>query len=127
MTLRSVDRGPQQVGAGPLFSAPGVTAIEPQSPSQKAHVKAMIRATSRRATILRQLAICPMAIFELAVLLDVMDHQIAGRFSEMEREGLIFRPGMRRLNPRTDCHADTYDLTDAGHVVLRELEAANAR
>lgn len=52
----------------------------------------------------------PMAIFEIAALLHVFEHQISGRFSELERDGHIEKAGMRRRKGETGCWAEVYQL-----------------
>jgi hypothetical protein len=58
-------------------------------------------------------------IFELAAHLGVGDNQISGRFSELEREGLIRKTGERRRKPETTCDAEVYALAapSTPHVV----------
>lgn len=51
-------------------------------------------------------------IFEAAEAMDLGDNQISGRFSELERDGLIRKSGQRRLKPGTDCQAEVYILAD---------------
>ena len=54
----------------------------------------------------------PLTIFEVAAELGVFDHQISGRFSELERQGMIRKTGQRRRKPDTRCDAEVYDLGD---------------
>jgi hypothetical protein len=54
----------------------------------------------------------PLAIWEIADILSVFDHQISGRFSELERQGLIRKSGERRTKPDTKCAAEVYCLAE---------------
>lgn len=81
--------------------------------SRLAGDKAAVMSSARRAAIcdlLRRFG--PMAIFELAKKMGVHDHQISGRFGEMERDGLIKKTGERRIKPNTACQAEVYAVRD---------------
>lgn len=52
----------------------------------------------------------PMAIFEIAAMLNVFEHQISGRFSELERDGHIEKAGQRRQKGETLCWAEVYRI-----------------
>ncbi len=54
----------------------------------------------------------PLALFEIAAILDVGDHHISGRFTELERDGLIKRTGQRRVKPDTGCEAELWAIAD---------------
>ena len=54
----------------------------------------------------------PLAIFEIAALIGVFEHQISGRFSEMEVDGLIEKAGIRRQKGETGCWAECYRVKD---------------
>ena len=56
----------------------------------------------------------PLAIYEVANRLCLFDHQISGRFGEMEAAGWIEKTGERRRKPSTGCLAETYRITDSG-------------
>lgn len=53
----------------------------------------------------------PLAIFEVATLLGVYDHQISGRFIQLERDMLLAKTGDRRTSP-SGCQVEVYDLAD---------------
>ena len=53
----------------------------------------------------------PSCIFEVAAALGCFDHQISGRFGEMEKLGLIRKTGDRRKKPSTGCAAEVYEIT----------------
>jgi len=55
----------------------------------------------------------PACIFEVAQQMGCFDHQISGRFGEMERLGLIRKTGQRRVKPSTGCHAEVYEVVGA--------------
>jgi len=55
----------------------------------------------------------PSAIFQIAAVLGVLDHQIAGRFGEMEKAGLIRRSGRSVVKPATGCACELYELVTA--------------
>lgn len=63
-------------------------------------------------------------IFEAAEAMELGDNQISGRFSELERDGLIRKAGVRRLKPGTDCQAEVYVLSDLPepHDLDRQLD-----
>ena len=67
---------------------------------------------SRRERILRHLADRPMALWEVATLMEVHDHQISGRFTDLVRDGLIERTGDRRQKPETGCWAEVYRVVE---------------
>ena len=50
----------------------------------------------------------PLAIFECAAYLGLFDHQISGRFSQLEAERRIVRTGTRKVKPDTGCEAELY-------------------
>lgn len=52
----------------------------------------------------------PLAIFEVAHFMDLGDNQISGRFSELERDGLIEKAGIRRQKGETGCWAECYRI-----------------
>lgn len=52
----------------------------------------------------------PLAIFEIAAMLHVFEHQISGRFSELERDRHIEKAGIRRQKGETRCWAEVYKL-----------------
>ena len=54
----------------------------------------------------------PSTLFEVAAELNVFDHQISGRFTDLVRGGLIERTGERRPKPETGCPADIWRLTE---------------
>jgi len=67
----------------------------------------------RRAQILRFLEERgPSTIFEVAAHLNCFDHQISGRFGELEADGLIFKTGQRRTKPETQCEAEVYAIAE---------------
>ena len=78
------------------------------STSQLAGAKAASICGSRRARILQFLAEAPSTIFEIAARMELHDHQISGRFGELEREALIEKTGHRRPKPETGCLAEVY-------------------
>ena len=67
----------------------------------------------RRMQILRVLGQHgPLALFEIAALLECFDHQISGRFSELEKDGLIYKTGQRKVKSDTGCEAEIWALRD---------------
>lgn len=82
------------------------------STSAKAADAAAQSAGSRRARILKLLDEHKegLAIFEIAEAMQLFDHQISGRFGEMERDLLIEKAGIRRIKPGTNCEAEVYRL-----------------
>jgi hypothetical protein len=66
----------------------------------------------------------PLAIFEIARLLGCHDHQISGRFGEMERDGLLIKTGERRIKPNTKCDAEVYGLPDPKPTAPHQPDAA---
>ena len=66
--------------------------------------------TSRRLRILDLLTQQPMALWELADAMNVFDHQISGRLTELARDGLIEPTGDRRTRPGTNCQAEVWRL-----------------
>lgn len=76
---------------------------------------------ARRTSILRILGSRgPLAIFEIAQAMGVHDHQIAGRFCEMENYGWIEKAGERRIKPATKCAAEVYRITESGRQRIQE-------
>ncbi len=94
--------------------------IEPPPPSslfastsRGAGAVAARRVGSRRRRILSLIRERgSITIFEVAEALSLGDNQISGRFSELERDGLIRKSGVRRLKPGTECRAEVYVLAD---------------
>ena len=41
-------------------------------------------------------------------MMEVHDHQVSGRITDLVREGLIERTGDRRQKPATECWAEVY-------------------
>lgn len=81
------------------------------SPSRLAGEVAARASDQRRASILSILGEHgPQAIFEIAERLGCHDHQISGRFGELERDMLIKRTGERRIKPTTNCQCDVWAL-----------------
>jgi hypothetical protein len=64
----------------------------------------------RYQQILDALAHGPLAIFEVAAVIGCLDHQISGRFGELEREGLIIKLGRRVRKPSTRQSCELYGL-----------------
>jgi hypothetical protein len=82
--------------------------------SREALNKAAPRFASRRGRIVQLLGERgPSTIFEIAAAMELHDHQISGRFGELERDGLIRKTGRRREKPETGCEAEVYQLADA--------------
>lgn len=103
-TARHLDSQPS------LFDAPLTT-------SDAAWKHAQPRVPGRRQLILelmRQRG--TLTIWEAAAALGVHDHQISGRFSELEHKGLIEKAGERRLKPGTRCEAEAYRVRVTGGV-----------
>src|SRR5690242_7089827 len=75
---------------------------------------------TRRAQILQHLADHgPSTLFEIAAKIGCFDHQISGRFGELERDGLIAKTGQRRTKPETGCEADVWTLRQPLSAPLR--------
>jgi hypothetical protein len=67
---------------------------------------------SRRARILQLLnELGPSTLFEIAACMELHDHQISGRFTELAADGLIAKTGQRRPKPETGCDADVWTLS----------------
>ncbi len=85
------------------------------STSQLAGQVAARYAHQRYLQILEYLdAMGPSCIFEVASGLGCLDHQISGRFGELERVQLLRRTAQRRTKPATGCNAAVYELTTMG-------------
>jgi hypothetical protein len=96
-----------------------------QSTSRLAGEAAALASGSRRAQILDLLEERALAIFEIAALIGVFDHQISGRFSALEADGYIRKTGERRRKPDTDCEAEVYELVrDRAAAAIDALAAA---
>ena len=82
------------------------------STSRLAGETAALASRGRRAKILELLRHHgPLALFELAALMQVHDHQISGRITDLKRDGEIEPTGERRKKPETGCEAEVYRLT----------------
>lgn len=93
----------------PLFSALGR-----RTTSHLAGERAALSSRGRRAKIRQLLAHHgPLALFELAQLMEVHDHQISGRITDMKRDGEIEPTGHRKRKPETGCEAEVYKLSRA--------------
>lgn len=79
-----------------------------ESTRHQARVAAARGAANRYRQILAILDRGPACIFEVAACLGCFDHQISGRFGELEREGLIEKTGNRKVKPDTGCQAEAY-------------------
>jgi hypothetical protein len=98
--------------------------------SKLARETAALHSESTRAKILRCLRIRPSTLFEVATILHVPDHCIAGRFTELSRDLLIERTGERRIKPQTQCAADVWRISAAyvqPNLPFPEPEKTNAR
>jgi predicted ArsR family transcriptional regulator len=81
------------------------------STSRLAGEKAALNERSRKARILQLLKDHgPLALFEIAQMMQVHDHQISGRITELYRDDKIDTTGQRRTNPATGCAAEVYQL-----------------
>src|SRR3954470_16869403 len=79
--------------------------------SRLAGERAALASRGRRQKILQLLEQHgPLALFELAAMMEVHDHQISGRITDLKRDGLIEPTGQRRENPETRCQAEVYRL-----------------
>src|SRR3954470_20282285 len=77
--------------------------------SRLAGERAALASRGRRARILELLQQHgPLALFELAAMMEVHDHQISGRITDLKSEGQIEPTGQRRTKPETGCHAEVY-------------------
>lgn len=84
------------------------------STSRKAGERAARPAGWRRAKILELLGtLGPSTLFEVAAAMELFDHQISGRFTELSALGVIERTGERRRKPETGCEADVWRLVEA--------------
>ena len=105
-----------QQPAGPLFAPregenATLNAQSWKDTSTLAGERAALAVGSRRAAILKLIeSQGPLAIFEIAERLGLFDHQISGRFGELERDGLLVKIGERRVKPGTQCQAEVYGL-----------------
>lgn len=80
------------------------------STSRLAGEKAALAVGSRRRRIIELLQEKPRAIFEVAEALECFDHQISGRFGELERDLIIEKTGERRRKESTGCDAEVYRI-----------------
>jgi predicted ArsR family transcriptional regulator len=60
----------------------------------------------------------PLAMFQVAGEIGVMDHQISGRFTEMKRNLWIDVIRQTR-HPRSGCACDVYQITAAGREQIK--------
>lgn len=81
-----------------------------ESTRNQARKVASAMAGRRYRQVVEVLAKGPACIFEVAADLGCFDHQISGRFGEMEKLGLIRKTGQRRRKPSTGCSAEVYEL-----------------
>lgn len=79
--------------------------------SEQARRVAAVKAGERYRQVISVLANCgPSCIFEVAQEIGCFDHQISGRFGELEKLGLIRKTGERRTKPATGCTAEVYAI-----------------
>jgi|GEM_PF-3549242 len=69
---------------------------------------------ARYSAILHILMDGPAAIWQIAIKLKVLDHQISGRFGELCGRGFIRPAGRRIVKPATGCATEVYELTTEG-------------
>lgn len=91
--------------------------------------RAAAKTTGKRyRQIIMALSEGPACIFEVAQRLStpdhrVHDHQISGRFGEMEMMGMIRKTGVRRTKPGTKCQANEYQIVgDVDGTLAKEAE-----
>jgi hypothetical protein len=117
-----------QEAAGTLFAPPAhapahAPAAVAGTTSQIAGAVAARASASRRVTILQLLETHgPQTLFELATRMNVLDHQISGRITDLLFDGLIERTGDRRTKPETGCPCDVYRI---GRSVCGRLPGAD--
>lgn len=81
--------------------------------SRLAGQRAALASRGRRAKILQLLRDHgPQTLFELAQRMELHDHQISGRITDLKRDGLIEPTGERRTKPETGCQAEVYRLVN---------------
>jgi hypothetical protein len=95
-----------------------------QSTSTLAGRQAALNSGPMRARILNRLRASPAALWEVARDLEVPDHIISGRFSELARDGFIQRTDRRIIKPESGCLADVWriamDENGAGKINLAD-------
>jgi hypothetical protein len=90
----------------PLFKQPRSTLAAAQQASAKC-------SGAWRQRILERLSIAPSTIFELAEFFEVTDNRISGRISDLARDLYIETTGERRINPKTSCPAEVWQIRRA--------------
>jgi hypothetical protein len=112
-------------------SEPGLFDLLPKPEAdtrEQAAVVAGSVAKRRRAEILRLLQEHgPQTLFELARWLQVPDHAISGRITDLKRECLIEPTGERRPNPRSGVRCEVYRCRPAGALADTKHHANKAR
>lgn len=100
---------------------------EPDTRQQAAVVAGSV-AKQRRAEILRLLhEHGPQTLFELARWLQVPDHAISGRITDLKRDCLIEPTGERRPNPRSGVKCEVYRCRYSDHLADTKHHANKAR
>lgn len=59
-----------------------------------------------------------LCIFEIALMLGLLDHKISGRFSQLEKRLAIRKTGRRRQKPDNGKSAEVYEITIDGLAIL---------
>jgi predicted ArsR family transcriptional regulator len=74
--------------------------------------QAAARTSGKRRTWIKQLLADrgPMTCFELAAEMNLHDHQISGRITDLLKDGEIERTGQTKRKPETGCLCDIYRL-----------------
>jgi hypothetical protein len=102
--IRHYDLHPSPGRQLPLFG---------ETTRHQARLVAAQSSAGRYRQIMEVLTDGPACIFEVAARLGCFDHQISGRFGELERQGLIEKTGRRKAKPETGCAAEEYRLCPA--------------
>lgn len=120
--------GPVEADDAPLFRPPPACpppvcspqVCSPQVPvfgtSHHAGLQAARKSSSRRAQILAVLddaGGAGAALFEVARCLGVADHVISGRFTDLNRDGMIESTGVCRRHPKSGCLCEVWRICAA--------------
>ena len=112
MAMDGPTEQPQLPSAGPLFGT-----------SHAAGQQAAQKSGSWRLRILNFLRERPATLFEIADHFHVPDHTISGRFTELNKDGLIEPSGDHRPHPVSGCQAIVWRLRGAANEPQPDLGA----
>jgi hypothetical protein len=93
---------------GTLFAG---SKLAQRSTSTLAGEQAARKSGSMRLRIVERLRRSPATLFEVAADFRVPDHTISGRFTELCRDLVIERTGVRKTHPVSECQADVWRIS----------------